>query len=270
MNVWNGRFADKTAVVTGAAQGIGYATAKRMGREGARIVVADAAAGPALEAVAALTKLGVSAVAAIADLSTYSGAESVMTQAAESFGPVHVLINNVGGAIWKKPFRHYTEAEIRLEVDRTFWPTLWCARAVIAHMADGGAIVNLGSNAIDGPYRVPYSTCKGAVVALTTSLAVELADFNIRVNCVAPGGTTAPTRKTPRNVRALGMQDLKWEQEFMRLILGEDLLGRFSTMEEQAAVIAFLASDEAAHITGELIHTGRRGTRPSRVLGYTP
>jgi len=271
MTAHSGRFSGKVAVVTGAAQGIGFATASRLGREGARIVVADNAADAAQEAVQALAAMGVTAIAAVTDLSSCAGAEAAMSAAAQAFGAIHVLVNNVGGTIWKKPFWHYAEAEIRLEIDRTFWPSLWSARAVIPHMRDsGGAIVNLGSNAVDGAYRVPYSASKGAVVALTTALAVELADFNIRVNCVSPGGTEAPARKTPRNPNALSPQEQEWERQFMKLIENEDLLGRFSTAEEQAAVIAFLASDDAGHVTGEVINTGRRGRRVSRTLGFVP
>ncbi len=271
MSQESGRFLGKTAVVTGAAQGIGFATAARLGREGARVVVADHAPEPTHQAVQALADMGVTAIPAIADLSTSAGADAVMAAARQAFGVIHVLVNNVGGTIWKKPFWHYTEAEIRLEVERTLWPSLWCAHAVIPHMRDsGGAIVNLGSNAVDGPYRVPYSACKGAVAALTTALAVELADFRIRVNCVAPGGTAAPPRKTPRNPNALSPQEQEWERQFMQLIEDEDLLGRFSTVEEQAAVIAFLASDDAGHVTGEVINTGRRGSRIAQTLGYVP
>jgi dihydroxycyclohexadiene carboxylate dehydrogenase len=271
MTTHNQRFTGKVAVVTGAAQGIGFAAATRLGREGARIVVADNAVEATREAVEALVSMGVTAIPAISDLSTWSGAELAMSIAAQAFGGIHVLVNNVGGTIWKKPFWHYSEAEIRLEIDRSFWPSLWCSRAVIPHMRDcGGAIVNLGSNAVDGPFRVPYSACKGAVAALTTALAVELADFNIRVNCVSPGGTEAPARKTPRNPQTLSVQELEWERQFMQLIEGEDLLGRFSTAEEQAAVIAFLASGDAGHVTGEIINTGRRGSRMSRTLGCIP
>ena len=265
------RFAGQVAVVTGAAQGIGFAAAQRLGREGARIVVADAAAEPAREAVQSLANAGIEAVSALADVSTAEGANAVMAAAVHAFGSIEVLVNNVGGTVWKKPFWHYSAAQISTEIDRSLWPTLWCSHAVIPHLrARGGAIVNVGSNAVDGPYRVPYAACKGAVAAMTSALAIELADFNIRVNCVAPGGTTAPERKTPRNPHPLDDDEREWERQFLQLIDGEDLLGRFSTADEQAAVIAFLASSDAAHITGEVIHTGRRGNRLSKSLGFVP
>ena len=170
-----------------------------------------------------------------------------------------------------KPFWHYEADEIRQEVERSFWPIMWTAHAAVRAMKkNGGAIVNIGSNAVDGVYRVPYSACKGAVAAMTTAIAAEAVDLNIRVNCVALGGTTAPERKTPRLARAKTAQEQEWERQFMQLIDGEDLMGRFSTAEEQAAVIAFLASDDASHITGEIINTGRRGRRLTDVLEAIP
>lgn len=265
------RFADRVAVITGAAQGIGYACAERIGMEGGRIVVADCAEGPAHEAVAALRLKGIEARAACADLARPEAADEVMARAKSEFGRLDVVVNNVGGTIWKKPFWHYLPEEIRQEVERSFWPMLWTAHAAVRAMRQGGgAIVNIGSNAVDGVYRVPYSACKGAVAALTTALAAEAVDLGIRVNCVALGGTIAPERKTPRLARALTPQEAEWERQFMRLIEGEDLMGRFSSAEEQAAVVAFLASDDSSHLTGEIINTGRRGRRPSNVLGVMP
>lgn len=268
-----GRFSGKVAMVTGAAQGIGYEAAKRLGQEGASVVVADAAAGPAEEAVKAFRELGISAVAAIGDLSSAEGAQAAVDCAREAFGGLNVLVNNVGGTIWAKPFWHYSENEIRAEIDRTFWPTMWCSHAALGPLREsgGGAIVNLGSNAAtDGIYRIPYSACKGAVVSLTKSLAVELAPLNIRVNCVSPGGTAAPPRKTPRESRPFSEQELAWWKQFGQLVAKEELIAGYATAEEQAAVIAFLASDEARHITGEVVETGRRGIRIAEVLGTIP
>jgi dihydroxycyclohexadiene carboxylate dehydrogenase len=270
---WPGRFSGKVAVVTGAAQGLGYAAAERLGREGASIVVADAAEGPALEAVRCFAAMGIAAVAAIGDLSSAKGAEAAMACAQETFGGLHVLVNNVGGTIWAKPFWHYTESEIRAEVDRTFWPTMWCSRAAISHLrkSGGDAIVNIGSNAAtDGIYRVPYSACKGAIMSLTRSLAVELAAVNIRVNCLSPGGIAAPERKTPRQIRPFDAQDIAWWEQFRMLAGKEELLADFATAEQLAGVIAFLVSSEAGHITGEVVEAGRRGVRIAESLGFIP
>lgn len=262
------RFSGKVAVVTGAAQGIGFATARRLGAEGARVVVADKAGPAAEEAVATLRAASIEAEAAVADLSTFPGAVATMAAAERWFGGIDVLVNNVGGAIWKKPFWHFTEDEMRHEVDRSFWPPLWCCRAVIPHFRSrgGGVIVNVGSNATQGIYRIPYSASKGGVAALTAALALELADFNIRVNCVAPGATEIPDRKTERTPRPLSEDERRWNTDFYEYVRQESLLRRFATVDEQAAAIAFLASSDASYITGEVLDTGKRGRRISDVV----
>jgi len=267
------RFDGKVAVVTGAAQGIGFETAKRLGQEGARIVVADAAREPTEEAVRLLEQIGIESVAAVADLSSLNNAEIAMLKAKVAFGGLDILVNNVGGAIRMKPFWYFSEDEMRSEVERSLWPTLFCCRAAIPHFKQrgGGVIVNIGSNAAtDGVYRIPYSACKGAIVSLTKSLAVEVASLNIRVNCVSPGGTIAPERKTPRNTTQPDKQEEEWFTQFAELVKGEELLTNYATAEEQASVIAFLASGEAGHITGEVVETGRRGLRIADVLGFIP
>ena len=268
-----GRFDGKVAVVTGAAQGIGYEAAFRLGREGAQVVVADVAEGPASEAVAALQDNAVEAAAATDDLATPDGARAAMATAVDTFGRLDVLVNNVGGTIWAKPFWHYTDDEIRAEVERSFWPAMWCCHAAVEHLRrdGGGAIVNVGSNAADGGvYRIPYSACKGAVTALTKCLAVELAPLDIRVNCVSPGGTVAPERKTPRESRPYSEQEIEWWGQFTKLVGNEELLADRATAADQAAVIAFLASHEASHVTGEIVETGRRGIRINEILGFVP
>jgi len=258
------RLVGKVAVVTGAAQGIGLAAAQRLGGEGARVVVADKAEAAANDAVRGLRERGIDAVAACGDLASFAGARSVMEAAHAAYGQIDILVNNVGGTIWKKPFWHYEEDEIKAEVERSFWPPLWCCRAVLPYMQErGGAIVNVGSNATEGIYRIPYSASKGGVAALTTALAVELADFGIRVNCVAPGNTAVSDRVTARLDRALTPQEQEWNKEFYEYVRREGLIERPASCDEQAAVIAFLASDDASYVTGQVIDTGVRGTRIS-------
>ncbi|MBK5355811.1 1,6-dihydroxycyclohexa-2,4-diene-1-carboxylate dehydrogenase [Pseudomonas sp. TH41] len=261
------RFVGKVALVTGAGQGIGLATAWRLAREGAQVVLADKSAAPTHEAAEAMRAEGLEVAVAIADLATYAGAQSVMVDTELAFGRIDVLVNNVGGTIWKKPFWHYSEDEIKAEVERSFWPPLWCCRAVVPYMqARGGAIVNVGSNATMGIFRIPYSASKGGVVGLTTALAVELADFKIRVNCVAPGNTAVKERPTPRLERELSDQEKQWNQQFYDYVSKEGLFDRPASIEEQAAVIVFLASDDASYMTGEILDTGKRGMRISSVV----
>ncbi|RLA50227.1 MAG: 1,6-dihydroxycyclohexa-2,4-diene-1-carboxylate dehydrogenase [Gammaproteobacteria bacterium] len=261
------RFIGQAVIITGAAQGIGFACARRLGGEGAKVLIVDRAEQAAIEAAQNLRSEGIDAEYAAVDLTTYVGAIEAMEICKQKLGGIDVLVNNVGGTIWKKPFWHYSEEEIRQEVDRSFWPTMWCCRAVLPYLQErgSGAIVNVGSNAAQGIYRIPYCSSKGGVAGLTTALALELADFDIRVNCVCPGATEVADRKTDRAPHALTMEEETWAAEFYTYIKKEGLFSRFATVDEQAAVIAFIASDDASYITGEIIYTGIRGTRISEI-----
>jgi dihydroxycyclohexadiene carboxylate dehydrogenase len=254
MTTFAGRFAGKVAVVTGAAQGIGQTVALRLAREGGRVALVDRSdliEGVRQEAEAA----GAEALAVTADLETFAGATTAMDRARERFGRIDILVNNVGGTIWAKPYAHYAEAEIEAEIRRSLFPTLWCCRAVLPTMleAGGGAIVNVSSVATRGVNRVPYAAAKGGVNAITACLAFEYAGQGIRVNAVAPGGTDAPPRRVPRNLAAPAEQteqERQWWREVVEQTKATSLMHRYGTTEEQASAILFLASDEASYVTG--------------------
>lgn len=256
-----GRFAGKVVVVTGAAQGIGRAVAARVHAEGADTVLvdraelvhevaADLAAGTAAAAAAGRTAVGVTA-----DLETYEGASTAVEEALKLRGRIDVLINNVGGTIWAKPFEHYEPDEIAMEIRRSLFPTLWTCRAVLPHMISqhGGVIVNVASVATRGVNRVPYAAAKGGVKAITAALALEAAPYGIRVVATAPGGTEAPPRKVVRGPQPDGDQEKAWYQQIVDQTIGSSLMKRYGTLEEQAGPIAFLASDEASYITGSVL-----------------
>ena len=249
-----GRFAGKVALVTGAAQGIGRSVALRLAREGARIALVDRS--DLVQEVRQEAEVaGAEALAITADLETYAGATAAVSGARERFGRVDVLVNNVGGTIWARPFAEYGEAQIEAEIRRSLFPTLWCCRAVLPAMLEngGGAIVNVSSVATRGLNRVPYAAAKGGVNAVTACLAWEYAGQGIRVNAVAPGGTEAPPRRVPRNLAAppeQSEQERGWWREVVEQTKASSLMRRYGTTEDQAAAILFLASDEAAYITG--------------------
>lgn len=245
------RFQDKVVVVTGAAQGIGRRVAERLLDEGARLVLADRS--PLLQELQNDNTLCIEA-----DLEKFEGAEMVAQKALERFGRIDVLINNVGGTIWTRPYEHYIPAQIQKEVERSLFPTLWCCRAVLPAMLEQGkgAIVNVSSIATRSVNRVPYGAAKGGVNALTACLAFENAQRGIRVNAVAPGGTEAPPRRIPRNEETPDEQEKQWYQQIVDQTVDTTLMKRYGTLDEQAGAILFLASDEASYITGTVLPVG--------------
>jgi NAD(P)-dependent dehydrogenase (short-subunit alcohol dehydrogenase family) len=258
------RLKDKICIVTGAGQGIGRAAAKRLGAEGGTIVVADRVDEGATQTMAELNEHGVPSLKVLVDLGTLTGAKELMSKTMAAYGRIDVLVNNVGGTIWIKPFHLYTEEETTMELERSLYPTLWGCLAVLPIMMKqkAGSIVNLGSQSTRGLYRLPYATSKGGILALSKVLAKEYGSYGIRINTMAPGGTEIIDRVTPRQFIRPGLvaeDGAEAQAEDFRRQMAEDIthqqaLKRRGLPEEQAAAIAFLASDDASFITGEVIN----------------
>ena len=202
-----GRFDAKVAVVTGAAQGIGQTVAANLAREGGKVALVDRSElihevreKLVYELRDKLPAGGAEILALVADLERYADCCAVMSRARKHFGRIDILINNVGGTIWAKPYEHYEEPQIEAEIRRSLFPTLWCCQAVLPYMLEQGrgTIVNVSSIATRSVNRVPYAAAKGGVNALTASLAFEYSGKGIRVVAAAPGGTEAPERRNPR------------------------------------------------------------------------
>jgi NAD(P)-dependent dehydrogenase (short-subunit alcohol dehydrogenase family) len=228
------RFAEKVALVTGAASGIGRATVERLVDEGARVVALDVT--PVDEAPGIVPLTG--------DVSDPAVAESAVAAAVECFGALHVLANVAGILRTARTHEHdFTTWDRVLAVNLT--GTFACCRAAIPAMLDagGGAIVNTASTAaLSGhPWAAAYSASKGGVLALTRVIAVEYAREGIRANCVCPGSIDTPITGDfvfPEGADA-------------RLVKRLMAIDRPRGPETVAAAIAFLASDDAAHINGE-------------------
>jgi len=256
------RLKDKVCIVTGAGQGIGRSTAKRLGAEGGIVVVADRVDEGATQTMAELRQHGVETLKVLVDLSTFAGAKDMIDKTVATYGRVDVLVNNVGGTIFIKPFHLYSEEEVRMELERSLHPTLWCCLAALPVMMQqqSGSIINVGSQSTRGLYRLPYATSKGGILAMTKVLAMEYGRYGIRINAMAPGGTEISDRVVPRQFIKPGMTVEEPDHEAAyRREMGEDIrnqqaLKRRGLPEEQAAAIAFLASEDASFITGQVIN----------------
>ncbi len=248
------RFKETIALVTGAAQGIGKGVAERLAKEGATTVLVDRSE-LVLAVAENLENEGYTVLALQADLETFEGFESVVKRTLDAFGRIDILINNVGGTIWAKPFQHYSPEEILKEVNRSLLPTLWGCRAVLPTMIakGGGVIINVSSVATRSVNRVPYAAAKGGVNAITASLAFEQAANNVRIIGVAPGGTLAPERVIPRNEMPQTPQEAIWYEQIIEQTKASSLQKKYGTIDNQVSTILFAASSEAAYITGVTI-----------------
>ena len=254
------RLAGKVCIVTGAGQGIGRATAYRFASEGAQVVVVERNAQSGAETAEQITARGGVATAYAVDLSVRADVEGLMADCVKKLGRIDVLANVVGGTIWWQPFVDYTEEQIMSELTRSLHTTIWCCQSVLPHMIErkAGSIINFGSSVTKGGlYRVPYAISKGGIEAMTRTLAVENGRYGIRVNCLAPGTTIIGDRSTSRLLVKQGELAQPMEGTDARVeearAARKPVLGRPGRPEEQAAVAAFLASEDSSFITGHVI-----------------
>jgi NAD(P)-dependent dehydrogenase (short-subunit alcohol dehydrogenase family) len=226
----------RTAIVTGAASGIGLASARRLAGAGWRVVLVDRDA-ERLAEVAGFDE----ALAVAADVTDEAAATESVRRACEAFEAVHALVNCAGIAD-NAPFLDATVASFRRTVEVNLLGTFLMGQAAARVMGPGGSIVNISSvSGLRGsPQRAAYSASKGGVIALTKVMAVELGPRGIRVNCVAPGATNTPLAASVHDPATRAA------------ILAALPLGRYAEPAEQAEVIAFLAGDGAAFVTGQI------------------
>jgi len=243
-----GKLTGKTAVITGASKGIGAGIALEFAKEGANVVVNYARGKDDAERVAANIKTaGGKAVIVQADVSKKAGVDKLFQESRKAFGTLDILVNNAGVYEFA-PLEQITEDSYRRQFDLNVLGTLLSTQAAVQSMNGGGSIINLSSVAslTPPPTGSVYSATKGAIDVITRSLAQELGPRKIRVNSLAPG--LVETEGT----KAAGTS----EGEFRNLAVSRTPLGRVGAPQDIAKVAVFLASDDSAWITGEVLPVG--------------
>jgi len=235
----------KVSIVTGAGQGIGKAIAITFAREGSYVVVNDIDLDKAASVAKEIEGFGGKAIAVKADVSQNEEVRDMVAETIRNFGRIEILVNNAGIQT-TAPFLELSEEEWCRVIDVNLKGVFLCSQTVAREMIkqEGGKIINISSvhQSVPRYNRAHYDASKAGVAMLTKDMALELAKYNIKVNCIAPGAIA-----TPMN------EDILKSPEKMAIIKSMIPLARMGEPEEVAQLALYLASDEADYITGTIV-----------------
>jgi NAD(P)-dependent dehydrogenase (short-subunit alcohol dehydrogenase family) len=235
----------KVAIITGARRGMGRTHALALAKAGAKVVVSDVSLEDCQKVVNEIEKLGREAMAVKCDVTKKEEVDEMVRKTIEKWGKIDILVNNAGIADFK-PFLELTEKDWDRTIDINLKGYFLCAQAVAKEMVKrkSGAIINIasiamGQTGVGFPALTHYCASKGAIVAMTEAMALELAPYNIRVNAISPGAIETPM-----------IDPLKSDKKTMEGMLARIPLHRVGKPEEVSNLVLFLASDTSSYMTG--------------------
>ena len=241
------RLRDKVAIVTGGASGIGRAICELFAEEGARVVVADIDDEGGEETLRRIKSAKGEGVFVRTDVSREADVEGLVQAAMEAYSTINILVNDAAAFVFGT-VEEVTDADWQRVMGVNVIGAAYCVKHVLPAMKDagGGSIVNIASvsSFIAQPAFVPYNASKGALLQLTRCLAMDLAPYNIRVNCICPGSVL--TSATERHLRFIGAD----RDDFLNEAASASFLKRVGEPREIAYGTLFLASDESSFVTG--------------------
>jgi NAD(P)-dependent dehydrogenase (short-subunit alcohol dehydrogenase family) len=239
------RFADRSVLITGAGSGIGRATAERLADEGASLTISDVNEAGLEETAATCRELGATVTSLVSDVSDEAAVAELVRTAVDQHGRLDVLVN-VAGILQFKDFRLTTLDDFQRIIGVNLTGTFLTCRDAMPHLlASQGNIVNITSTAAlaGHPWTSSYSASKGGVLALTLTLAVEFGKLGVRCNAVAPGSINTPIQNAFELPEGA-------DPKLLRRIMPLDTM---RGPENVAGAVAFLGSDDAAHVNGEVL-----------------
>jgi len=243
------------ALITGAAQGIGSATAARLARDGVAVGIADVNGDKARAAAREMGWAGVRASSTEMDVADPASVEAGVASLRGELGPITILVNNAG--IYRKtPIRGTDLADWKLSLDVMLTGPLLVTQAVVDDMIEArwGRIINLGSlvSHVSWGGDLAYCTAKTGILGFTRSLAAELAQYNVCVNTICPGNILTDMLK--QTARSIEQRDDLEPGQWLKQRHKDIPIGRLGSADDVAKVVAFLCSDAADYITGQALH----------------